>query len=545
MPRSNLFTILLAVTLLLGACASPAATPTSLLAATEPPTAVPPTAAPTLLPPTETPLPPPQTLRLATTTSTADSGLLDAILPDFESKFNASVEVIAVGTGQALELGANGDVDVVLVHSRSREDEFVANGGGVNRLDVMYNDFVIVGPEDDPAGIAGLTTGKEAFAQIAETKAQFVSRGDDSGTHSKEKSIWKAASVEPSTDSGWYFSIGQGMGETLLFANEKLAYTLADRGTWLAQKENLPNLDVMVGGASIDENSDKSLYNPYGVIPVNPEKHAGVNFELATQFAEWITSVETQKLIAEFGKDTFGQSLFYPNSDEYKATREVTVIIGGSSKTFTLADLKAMAAVSLENYETIGHKKGPLGQNSWAGVSLKDLLLQVDPTVADEANSSKRIYVTASDGWKGIIRWNQLFGQPGGGEYLADSYGCTECHGMDGEGKGSAPALAGADFDLAQVTEALRAGKDAHAGINPYTGEQLPDAEIAAIMAWLKDPATPATEFMVPPEKMIAVLAYQKNGAEMNGTDGLIQLVMGMDMYTSRFVKWVKTIEVK
>ena len=315
MSRSTVLKLFISVTLLLSACGSPTATPVP----TEPPTAALPTVEPTLPPPTDTPLPPPQTLRLATTTSTADSGLLDAILPDFEARYNAKVEVIAVGTGQALELGANGDVDVVLVHSRAKEDEFVNNGDGVNRLDVMYNDYVIVGPTDDPAGIGGMVTAKEAFAQIAAASASFASRGDDSGTHTKEKSIWKSAEITPSTASGWYYSIGQGMGEPLLFANEKLAYTLSDRGTWLAQKENLPNLAVMVGGASIDENKDQSLLNPYGVIPVNPEKHAGVKFELATQFAGWITSAEVQQMIADYGKDKFGQALFYPNSDLWKA----------------------------------------------------------------------------------------------------------------------------------------------------------------------------------------------------------------------------------
>ena len=319
MSRSTVFKLFLSVTLLLSACGSPPAAPTPLPAPTEPPTAAPPTVEPTLPPPTDRPLPPPQTLRLATTTSTDDSGLLDAILSDFEAKYNAKVEVIAVGTGQALELGTKGDVDVVLVHSRTREDEFVANGDGINRLDVMYNDYIIVGPTDDPAGIGGMATAKEAFTKIAEAKAAFASRGDDSGTHTKEKSIWKSAEITPSTDSGWYYSIGQGMGETLLFANEKLAYTLSDRGTWLAQKENLPNLAVMVGGASVDENKDQSLLNPYGVIPVNPEKHAGVKFELATQFAEWITSAEVQQMIADYGKDKFGQALFYPNSGLWKA----------------------------------------------------------------------------------------------------------------------------------------------------------------------------------------------------------------------------------
>lgn len=253
-------------------------------------------------------------LRLATTTSTADSGLLDAILPDFEQKHNARVDVVAVGTGQALEIGTKGDADVVLVHARAREDKFVADGDGVNRLDVMYNDYIIVGPTTDPAGISGSPLAKEAFAKIAEAQAPFASRGDDSGTHTKEKSIWASAALTPTADSGWYFSVGQGMGETLLFANEKLAYTLVDRGTWLAMQEKLPALTIVIGGATIDQNGDKALRNPYGVIPVNPEKHPGVNFALATQFAEWLTSAETQQMIGDYGKDRFGQPLFYPNS---------------------------------------------------------------------------------------------------------------------------------------------------------------------------------------------------------------------------------------
>lgn len=256
----------------------------------------------------------PAVLRLATTTSTADSGLLDAILPDFEEKYNARVDVVAVGTGQALEIGAKGDADVVLVHARAREDKFVADGDGVNRLDVMYNDYIVVGPTTDPAGISGATLAKEAFAKMAEAQAPFASRGDDSGTHTKEKSIWAAAGITPTVDSGWYLSVGQGMGETLLFANEKLAYTLADRGTWLSMQEKLPALTVLVGGVTIDQNGDKALLNPYGVIPVNPEKHPGVNFELATKFAEWLTAAATQQMIGDYGKDKFGQPLFYPNS---------------------------------------------------------------------------------------------------------------------------------------------------------------------------------------------------------------------------------------
>jgi tungstate transport system substrate-binding protein len=290
--RHNSLTMLSAVvalSLLASACA-PAATPTAA--------------------------PEPQVLRLATTTSTADSGLLDAILPDFEQKYNARVDVVAVGTGQALEIGAKGDADVVLVHARSREDKFVTDGDGVNRRDVMYNDYILVGPAADPAGALGAATAKAALAKIAEAQAIFVSRGDDSGTHTKEKSLWASAAITPTAEAGWYQSIGQGMGETLLFANEKPGYTLTDRGTWLSMKDKLPNLAVVVGGESINDNKDKALYNPYGVIPVNPEKHAGVNFELATQFAEWITSAEVQQKIGEYGQDKYGQALFYASASD-------------------------------------------------------------------------------------------------------------------------------------------------------------------------------------------------------------------------------------
>ena len=256
----------------------------------------------------------PQVLRLATTTSTADTGLLDAILPDFEQKFNARVDVVAVGTGQAIEIGTKGDADVILVHARARENKFVEEGHGINRLDVMYNDYILVGPTGDPAGVAGNELAKDALLKIAEAEASFASRGDDSGTHTKEKSLWSSAGLTPTTDSGWYLSVGQGMGETLTFANEKQSYTLTDRGTWLAMKDNLPELAVMVGGETIDGNKDKALLNPYGVIPVNPATHPGVNFDLATHFAKWLTSAETQQMIADYGKDKFGQALFYPSA---------------------------------------------------------------------------------------------------------------------------------------------------------------------------------------------------------------------------------------
>jgi len=260
----------------------------------------------------------PTVLRLATTTSTADSGLLDAILPAFEEAYNARVDVVAVGTGQAIEIGQNGDADVILVHARAREDAFVADGYGTARYDVMYNDFILVGPASDPAGVASTATAAEAFAAIAEAQASFASRGDDSGTHTKELSIWQAAGLEPDPESGWYLSLGQGMGETLTFADENGSYTLADRGTYLAQLENLPSLVVLFGGNSIAENPDRVLYNPYGVIPVNPELHEGTQAELAQQFADCLTSLETQETIAEYGVEQFGQPLFYPDSEAYR-----------------------------------------------------------------------------------------------------------------------------------------------------------------------------------------------------------------------------------
>jgi len=256
-------------------------------------------------------------LRLATTTSTDDSGLLDAILPVFEQQKNIQINVIAVGTGQAIALGEAGDVDIVLVHDRQSEDAFVEAGHGIERFDVMYNDFVIVGPKQDPAGIQGMLTAQEAFAAIAAAESTFASRGDDSGTHSKELKIWDTLDITPIFSSGWYKSIGQGMGDTLLFAEELGAYTLTDRGTYLASQQNLPNLAVMVGGENIDENGDSELNNPYSLITVNPDK-GNINYALAQDFVIWLTSPETQRAIAHFGAEKFGQPLFYPESEAWK-----------------------------------------------------------------------------------------------------------------------------------------------------------------------------------------------------------------------------------
>ena len=248
-------------------------------------------------------------LILATTTSTQDSGLLDYLLPGFEEETGAAVDVIAVGTGQALQIGMDGNADVLLVHARAREDEFMAAGDGTRREDVMYNDFVLVGPAADPAGVAGMTDAAAAMTKIAEAQAPFISRGDESGTHSKELSIWKKAGIEPAGD--WYVAAGQGMGAVLTMANEQQAYTLSDRATYLARTLEGTELEVLVEG-------DTALFNPYGVITVNPEKNPNINADLANQFVDWIISVPTQEQIAAFGADEFGQSLFIPDSEAWR-----------------------------------------------------------------------------------------------------------------------------------------------------------------------------------------------------------------------------------
>ncbi len=249
-------------------------------------------------------------LILATTTSTQDSGLLDVILPLFEAEAGVDVEVIAVGTGQALKLGEDGNADVLLVHARKQEDAFMEAGHGIRREDVMYNDFVLVGPADDPAGIADAESAADAFAKLAAAAAPFVSRGDDSGTHSKEKAVWAAAAVEPAGD--WYIAAGQGMGAVLTMANEQLAYTLSDRATYLARTLEGTDLVILYEG-------DPLLFNPYGVIAVNPTKSPQIQADLANQLIDWLISVPTQEAIAAFGVDQFGESLFTPDSALWRA----------------------------------------------------------------------------------------------------------------------------------------------------------------------------------------------------------------------------------
>ena len=241
---------------------------------------------------------------LATTTSTYDSGLLDELLPAFEEETGYKVKPIAVGTGEAIAMGERGEADVILVHARSAEDEFVENGYGVNRKDVMHNDFVIVGPEDDPANIKGLTA-VEAFKVLSQTENLFVSRGDNSGTNKKEITIWEKAGISP--EGEWYIESGQGMGATLRIADEKQAYTMTDRGTYLSQEESL-SLIVLVEG-------DEILFNPYGVIAVNLEKHPDIdiNYDGAIAFTEFITGKKGQAIIKSFGIEKYGQPLFYPD----------------------------------------------------------------------------------------------------------------------------------------------------------------------------------------------------------------------------------------
>jgi len=252
----------------------------------------------------------PQTLVLATTTSTENSGLLAYLLPDFERDYNTQVDVIAVGTGQALKLGEDGNADVLMVHARDLEDAFMEAGHGVRREDLMYNDFVILGPTDDPAGIRGMSSAAEAFQEIAEAQAPFVSRGDESGTHTKEKAIWVAAGIEPTGD--WYISAGQGMGAVLTMADEQQAYTLSDRATYLARTLEGTELVILVEG-------DPVLFNPYGVIAVNPDKGPQIKTELANIFIDWLISVPTQQKIGEFGVEEFGSPLFTPDSAPWRA----------------------------------------------------------------------------------------------------------------------------------------------------------------------------------------------------------------------------------
>ncbi len=268
-------------------------------------------------------------IKMSTTTSTQESGLLDVLLPALEKDTGIAVKVIAKGTGAAIRDGVDGNVDVIFVHDRAREDAFVKDGFGTKRYAVMHNDFIIVGPANDKAAVKGVAEGADAVKKIAAAKATFISRGDDSGTHAKEQELWKASglslensvstmekdgkqveikSVHPAASSDWYLSVGQGMGKTLTIADEKQAYTIADRGTYIKYKfgREVPvNLEILCEGGS-------QLANPYGVIPVNPQKHPHVKAELAEQMAQWLVSAKGQQVIADY--KLHGKQLFFPDA---------------------------------------------------------------------------------------------------------------------------------------------------------------------------------------------------------------------------------------
>ena len=238
-------------------------------------------------------------LRMSTTTSTENSGLLAVLLPPFEKKFDCKVDVIAVGTGKSLKLGEAGDVDVVFVHARSLEDKFMANGYGADRRDVMYNDFVLLGPKDDPAGAGKAKSAPDAYRAIAAKESSFISRGDESGTHQKEKEIWASAGIVPR--GAWYVEAGQGMGEVITMATEKRGYTFSDRGTYIAFRKKTDLVVVRQG--------DTALWNPYGIIAVNPKKHKHVKYDLAMKFIDFITGPEGQSIIANY--KIGGEPLFF------------------------------------------------------------------------------------------------------------------------------------------------------------------------------------------------------------------------------------------
>jgi len=248
-------------------------------------------------------------LILATTTSTQDSGLLDVLVPMFQDQTGYNVQTVAVGTGAALKMAEEGNADVLLVHAPAAEKELMDAGFGKDRMLIMHNDFIIVGPAADPASIKGNAVAADAFGMIASSESAFVSRGDDSGTHKKELSVWKGTDYDPNTDKpAWYIESGQGMGATLTIASEKGAYTLTDRATYLANKENL-ELEILVEG-------DAVLLNVYHVMTVNPEKWPETNYDGAIAFANFMTHEDTQAVIAEFGVAEYGQPLFFPDAEK-------------------------------------------------------------------------------------------------------------------------------------------------------------------------------------------------------------------------------------
>jgi tungstate transport system substrate-binding protein len=253
----------------------------------------------------------PQEMRLATTTSTCDTGLLDVFNKKFEDENNVNISTICEGTGKAIATGELGAADVVMVHAVQAELKAVANGSFINRSYMMYNYFVIIGPENDPAGIKNATNATDAFRRIASKQAPFISRGDSSGTDIMEKSIWKAANITPA--GTWYLSVGKGMGDTIITANTKEGYTLSDRGTYLAMKDKI-NLRIVF------ESDQKYLFNPYHVMAVNPAKFPNVKYDLAMKYVNYVISPEGQDIIRNYGKDKYGEALFVPEEDAGNVT---------------------------------------------------------------------------------------------------------------------------------------------------------------------------------------------------------------------------------
>ncbi len=491
-------------------------------------------------------------LRLATTTSTADTGLLSAILPDFEARCGCRVQVVAVGTGQAIEIGRRGDADVLLVHDRAAEEQFLSEGHSKARTEVMSNDFIVVGPKEDPAHAAGTWRAADAFERAAAARLPFVSRGDKSGTHSRELSLWQSIQARIESGEGWYQSIGQGMGETLVFANERGAYTLSDRSTWLAMRARLPRLSVIVGGTRAADNPDPALLNMYAVMVVDAAKHPGVREDLAKQFAEWMVSAETQRQIEAFGKEKFGQQLFHAQAEVMRVTREVTVHIGSVSRSFSIADLRKLPRAVLNDYPVVGVKRGRVGTFSFAGVALADALRAVDPAVARPGRSAARILVVSRDGWTSTLKWAELFGSPPAGEAIYSAKGCNECHGVDGEGSAPigrkrVPAIAApAAQAFEQLTSILRAGGSRHGGLNPYSETQLTDADLRLMAAYLAHQAAgPRAPAPSATRRRPILLALERDGQPLDGPGGLIQLVVGSDEFAGRYSHWVSAIHVR
>ena len=339
-----------------------------------------------------------QSMVLATTTSTYDSGLLNFLVPIFEKANHVKVKIISVGTGQAIATGRKGDADVLLVHARAQEDQFMADGFGLFRKDVMYNDFIIVGPASDPAGIKGMTDATAAFKKLAASGSTFISRGDKSGTNTKELDIWKTTGIDPA-GKPWYLSAGQGMGEVLMMTDQKQAYTLSDRATYLAyQKQGKINLPILVEGS-------QGLLNPYGLMPVNPAKYPTVKVDLAVRFCDFMTGLPGQELIKSFGVADYGQTLFFPDSTDWKATRSLDIVLpSGKAVTYHLSDVRKFPVTTVQVYPQNNQALTPV---PYGGVQLIDILKVISPDLA----AAKRLTVVAyaTDGSHVTLDYDDIF----------------------------------------------------------------------------------------------------------------------------------------